>query len=246
VVVQVDHDVVQAGLVAQGQGVGDGGDSRTREVALGKSQAERAEAGSNGPPRKSSPAWVAMVTTDTVLVSGFKKISALRLRTQGGEGRTQRSRLQDSEGRRVLSPAAKLFSGIATRESVFSNSVVSPLTSVFSTVGGGRGEATRRPFYGRLTIMKICVIGTGYVGLVAGAGFADMGHDVTCCDIDGERFAALKRGEVPIYEPGLDKLIAHNVEESRLAFHHRHGRGRDRRRGGGAGRGHPAGARRLG
>jgi UDPglucose 6-dehydrogenase len=61
--------------------------------------------------------------------------------------------------------------------------------------------------------MKICVIGTGYVGLVAGAGFADMGNDVTCCDIDGEKIAALKRGEV-----GLDKLIAHNVEESRLAF----------------------------
>ena len=66
--------------------------------------------------------------------------------------------------------------------------------------------------------MKICVIGTGYVGLVAGAGYADMGNDVTCCDIDGEKITALKQGQVPIYEPGLDKLIAHNVQESRLSF----------------------------
>ncbi|HEX7599673.1 MAG TPA: UDP-glucose/GDP-mannose dehydrogenase family protein [Polyangia bacterium] len=66
--------------------------------------------------------------------------------------------------------------------------------------------------------MKICVIGTGYVGLVAGAGFSDMGNEVTCCDIDGEKIAMLKRGEVPIYEAGLDKLIAHNAKEGRISF----------------------------
>jgi UDPglucose 6-dehydrogenase len=66
--------------------------------------------------------------------------------------------------------------------------------------------------------MRIAVIGTGYVGLVAGAGFADMGNDVVCADIDAEKIAMLRRGELPIYEPGLDKLIAHNVREGRLAF----------------------------
>jgi UDPglucose 6-dehydrogenase len=66
--------------------------------------------------------------------------------------------------------------------------------------------------------MRIAVIGTGYVGLVAGAGFADMGNDVVCADIDQEKIAMLRRGEVPIYEPGLDKLITHNVQEGRLSF----------------------------
>ncbi len=66
--------------------------------------------------------------------------------------------------------------------------------------------------------MRICVIGTGYVGLVAGAGFADMGNDVVCCDIDADKVDMLKRGEIPIYEPGLDKLIARNVDERRISF----------------------------
>ncbi len=66
--------------------------------------------------------------------------------------------------------------------------------------------------------MRICVIGTGYVGLVAGAGFADMGNEVICCDIDAGKIAMLNDGKLPIYEPGLDKLCAHNVRESRLSF----------------------------
>ena len=66
--------------------------------------------------------------------------------------------------------------------------------------------------------MKIAMIGTGYVGLVSGVCFSDFGHEVVCVDKDPEKIAMLERGEVPIYEPGLDVLMAKNVEAGRLSF----------------------------
>ena len=66
--------------------------------------------------------------------------------------------------------------------------------------------------------MKICVIGTGYVGLVAGTCLADMGNDVICVDNDLEKLKKLEDGIVPIYEPGLEELIKANVMEGRLKF----------------------------
>jgi UDPglucose 6-dehydrogenase len=66
--------------------------------------------------------------------------------------------------------------------------------------------------------MRVAMIGTGYVGLVSGACFADFGHQVTCVDKDAGKIAALERGEMPIYEPGLDQLVAENTGAGRLAF----------------------------
>ena len=66
--------------------------------------------------------------------------------------------------------------------------------------------------------MKIAMIGTGYVGLVSGVCFSDFGHDVICVDKDPAKIEMLERGEVPIYEPGLDALMHKNVEAGRLSF----------------------------
>jgi UDPglucose 6-dehydrogenase len=66
--------------------------------------------------------------------------------------------------------------------------------------------------------MRVAMIGTGYVGLVSGACFADFGHMVTCIDKDAGKIARLEQGEIPIFEPGLEDLVARNVREGRLTF----------------------------
>lgn len=67
-------------------------------------------------------------------------------------------------------------------------------------------------------MIRICMVGTGYVGLVSGACMADFGHRVTCVDINQERIDSLLKGGIPFYEPGLDRLVLKNVEEERLYF----------------------------
>ena len=66
--------------------------------------------------------------------------------------------------------------------------------------------------------MNICVVGTGYVGLVTGTVFADLGNEVVCVDKDEAKIAGLKKGVMPIYEPGLEEMVTRNVEDRRLTF----------------------------
>jgi len=66
--------------------------------------------------------------------------------------------------------------------------------------------------------MQLTMIGAGYVGLVSGACLADFGHQVICVDKDAGRIADLKAGKMPIYEPGLEGMVAENLREGRLSF----------------------------
>ena len=66
--------------------------------------------------------------------------------------------------------------------------------------------------------MKLCMIGTGYVGLVSGVCFSDLGNDVVCVDKDINKIDLLKNGKIPIYEPGLSELVVKNFKNKKLSF----------------------------
>src|SRR5690606_32581298 len=85
-------------------------------------------------------------------------------------------------------------------------------------VCSGSGKIACSPQGPRKQCMKIAIFGSGYVGLVTGACLADVGHTVVCVDVDPTKVEALKRGEVPIFEPGLSEMIVRNIGQARIAF----------------------------
>ena len=91
------------------------------------------------------------------------------------------------------------------------------LTYASSRISRSRSGSQIRLTMGDM-YMRIAIVGAGYVGLVSGACLADLGHDVTCIDKDKSKIAALRRGETPIFEPGLAEMIARNVHGRRLTF----------------------------